>query len=133
LVLELVQEPKSAWYGIPKIERSVNGAKSSKEKIMYPIRSFSAFILPVHCMDDNAEQLSLAEAVVEHWDKYFSSPLHFILPENVAFLASVVTLTRESALSYPSWRQTISLALFFKLCQQTFLVPPSLVICTTPL
>jgi hypothetical protein len=40
-------------------------------------------------MYDNPEQLSLAEAVIEHWEKYFALPLHFILPENVAFLASV--------------------------------------------
>jgi hypothetical protein len=40
-------------------------------------------------MNDNSEQLSLAEAVIEHWDRYLSLPLQFILPENVAFLPSV--------------------------------------------
>jgi hypothetical protein len=50
-------------------------------------------------MYDNAEQLSLADSVIEHWDKYLSPLLQFILPENVAFLASVGVdmLTRESA------------------------------------
>jgi hypothetical protein len=37
----------------------------------------------------NSEQLSLAEALIEHWDKYLSPQLQFMLPENVAFLASV--------------------------------------------
>jgi hypothetical protein len=48
-------------------------------------------------MYDNSEQLSLAEALIEHWDKYFSLPLHVILPENVVVLASVGVdiLTRE--------------------------------------
>jgi cob(I)alamin adenosyltransferase len=40
-------------------------------------------------MYDNSEQLSLLEAVIEHWDKYLSPLLQFILPEKVAFLASV--------------------------------------------
>jgi hypothetical protein len=31
----------------------------------------------------------LVEAVIEHWDKYLSPLLQFILPENVAFLASI--------------------------------------------
>jgi hypothetical protein len=55
-------------------------------------------------MYDNSEQLSLAEALIEHWDKYFSLPLHFILPENVAFLASVGVdiLTREYGLLFPN-------------------------------
>jgi hypothetical protein len=54
-------------------------------------------------MYDNPEQLSLAEALIEHWDKYFSSPLQFILPENVASLAYVGadTLTREYDRPYP--------------------------------
>jgi hypothetical protein len=54
-------------------------------------------------MNDNSEQLSLAEAVIEHWDKYFSPPLQFILPENVAFFPSVGVdiLTTEYAASYP--------------------------------
>jgi hypothetical protein len=54
-------------------------------------------------MYDNSEQLSPADAVIEHWDKYFSSPLQFILPENVAFLASVGVdiLTRENIPLYP--------------------------------
>jgi hypothetical protein len=47
-------------------------------------------------MYDDPEQLSLAEAVIEHWDKYFSPPLQSIFPENVSSLASVGadTLTR---------------------------------------
>jgi hypothetical protein len=50
-------------------------------------------------MYNNSEQLSLAEAVIEHWDKYVASTLQFILPENVAFLASVGVgiLTKEYA------------------------------------
>jgi hypothetical protein len=48
-------------------------------------------------MNDNSEQLSLAEALIEHWDKYLSPQLQYILPENVAFLPSVGVgiLTRE--------------------------------------
>ena len=49
-------------------------------------------------MYGNSEQLSLAETLrVEHCDKYFSSPVQVILPENVAFLASIGVgiLTRE--------------------------------------
>ena len=69
------------------------------------IRSFlfSSILPHLHCMCDNPEQLWLTEAVIEHWDKYFSPPLHFILPENVAFLASVGadTLTREYDRPYP--------------------------------
>jgi hypothetical protein len=54
-------------------------------------------------MYDNPEQLLLLEAFIEHWDKYFSSPLQIILPENVACLASVGTdtLMRECTSSYP--------------------------------
>jgi hypothetical protein len=54
-------------------------------------------------MYDNPGQLSLLEEFIEHWDKYFSSPLQFILPENIACLASVGTdtLMREYASSYP--------------------------------
>jgi hypothetical protein len=54
-------------------------------------------------MYNNSEQLSLAEAVIEHWDKYLSPLLQFILPENVAFLASVGVdiLTREYEGSCP--------------------------------
>jgi hypothetical protein len=53
-------------------------------------------------MYDNSEQLSLAEALIEHWDKYLSPLLQFILPEKVAF-ASVGgdILTKECALSCP--------------------------------
>ena len=48
-------------------------------------------------MYDNPEQRSLAETVIEHWDKYLTSELQFILLENVASLASVGmdTLTKE--------------------------------------
>jgi hypothetical protein len=54
------------------------------------ILSYLSFILPVtQSMYDNSEQLSLAEALMEHWDKYLSSPSQLILPQNVAFLASV--------------------------------------------
>jgi hypothetical protein len=54
-------------------------------------------------MYDNSEQLSLAETLIEHWDKYLSSPLHFILPEKTASLAfvGVDILTREYTPSYP--------------------------------
>jgi hypothetical protein len=55
-------------------------------------------------MYDNPEQLSLTEALIEHWDKYLSRLLQFILPENVSSFASVGvdTLTREYALlAYP--------------------------------
>jgi hypothetical protein len=36
----------------------------------------------------NSEQLLLLEALIAHRDKYFSSPLQFILPENISFLTS---------------------------------------------
>ena len=57
----------------------------------------------IHSMYDNPEQLSLTEALIEHWDKYLSRLLQFILPENVSSSASigVDTLTREYALAYP--------------------------------
>jgi hypothetical protein len=55
-------------------------------------------------MYNNSEQLLLAEALIEHWDKYLSASLQFILPENVSFLASVGVdiLTREYEGSCPS-------------------------------
>jgi hypothetical protein len=55
-------------------------------------------------MYDNPEQLWLAEAVIEHCDKYLSRLLQFILPENVAYLASIGADTlaiREYDWPYP--------------------------------
>ena len=35
-----------------------------------------------------SEQLSLAEALTKHWDKYFPSLPQSIVPENIEFLAT---------------------------------------------
>jgi hypothetical protein len=84
-------------------------------------------------MYDNSEQ-PLSDLKNAHWDNFLSPPLQSILPEN--FSSSVpdgaAFLTRGSSLMYPSCRQTVSLALFFKVSEQTLLVPLSVVICTKP-
>ncbi len=50
-------------------------------------------------MYDNSEQL-LVEALIEHWDKSFSPPLQFMLPENTSSLIpdGAGFLTRDSPL-----------------------------------
>ena len=87
----------------------------------------------LHFMYDNSEQLFF-EAVIEHWDKFFSPPLQSIVPENTASLlfGGTAFWTRELSFLYPSWPQTTFLALFDKLLPQTFFFPLSVMICTKP-